>query len=99
MPTRNIYLTEHYHRFVDEQVEAGRYTNASEVFRAGLRLLERQAQTDEQKLAMLRKLAADGFRELDQGQGLDASSESGLRSRIAKIGRRAAKASEKGIST
>jgi antitoxin ParD1/3/4 len=36
MPTRNINLTEHSDRFVNEQVEAGRYKNASEVFRAGL---------------------------------------------------------------
>lgn len=95
MPTRNINLTEHFDRFVDEQVEAGRYKNASEVFRAGLRLLEHQTQTDEQKLTMLRKLAADGFRALDQGQGLSASSEGGLRDAIATIGRRAAKATKR----
>jgi putative addiction module CopG family antidote len=50
MPTRNINLTEHSDRFVNEQVEAGRYKSARELFRAGLRLLEHQAQTDEQKL-------------------------------------------------
>ena len=50
MPTRNINLTEHSDRFVNEQVKAGRYKNASEVFRAGWRLLEHQAKTDEQKL-------------------------------------------------
>lgn len=95
MPTRNINLSEHYDRFVDEQVEAGRYKNASEVFRAGLRLLEHQTQTDEQKLTLLRKLAADGFRALDQGQGLSISNEDGLRDAIASIGRRAAKLSKK----
>ena len=36
MPTRNINLTEHSDRFVNEQVEAERYKSASEVFRAGL---------------------------------------------------------------
>jgi antitoxin ParD1/3/4 len=95
MPTRNINLTDHYDRFVDEQVEAGRFKNASEVLRAGLRLLEQQARTDEQKLAVLRKLAADGFRSLDQGEGVSVSSEAGLRKTVARIGRRAAKKGQK----
>lgn len=94
MPTRNINLTEHYDRFVEEQVDAGRYKNASEVLRAGLRLLEQQTQTEDEKLTLLKRLAADGFRSLDQGQGLNVASENGLRSAIAKIGRRAAKASQ-----
>lgn len=92
MPTRNINLTEHFDQFVEELVGAGRYKNASEVLRAGLRLLEQQTQTDEEKLTLLKKLAADGFGSLDQGQGLSVESESELRSTIAKIGRRAAKA-------
>lgn len=67
MPTRNITLTEHYDRFIAEQVGSGRYKDASEVLRAGLRLLEQETQASEQKLKMLRELAAEGFRELDQG--------------------------------
>lgn len=92
MPTRNINLTEHFDQFVAELVGAGRYKNASEVARAGLRLLEQQTQTEEEKLRLLKKLAADGFRSLDQGQGLSVASESELRGTIAQIGRRAAKA-------
>lgn len=94
MPTRNINLTEHYDRFVEEQVDAGRYQNASEVLRAGLRLLEQQTQTEDEKMTLLRQLAAGGFRSLDQGQGLNVASEKGLRNTIAKMGRRAAKASQ-----
>lgn len=33
-------LGEHFSRFVDEQIKDGRFSNASEVVRAGLRLLE-----------------------------------------------------------
>lgn len=91
MPTRNINLTERYDRFVEEQIDAGKYKNASEVLRAGLRLLEQQTQTEAEKLTLLKKLAADGFRSLDQGQGLSVASETGLRSAIARIGLRAAK--------
>jgi antitoxin ParD1/3/4 len=94
MPTRNINITGHLDQFVEDLVVAGRYKNASEVLRAGLRLLERQTQTEEEKLTLLKKLAADGFRSLDQGQGLTVASENDLRSTIAKIGRRAAKASK-----
>lgn len=91
MPSRNINLTEHYDQFVEEQVEAGKYQNASEVLRAGLRLLEQQAQTEEQKLALLKKLATDGFETLDQGQGLSISGDKQLAEAISRIGRRAAK--------
>ena len=91
MPTRNINLTEHYNQFVEEQVEAGKYQNASEVLRAGLRLLEQQAQTEEQKLTLLKKLATEGFEALDQGQGLSFSGEKQLADAIGRIGRRAAK--------
>jgi antitoxin ParD1/3/4 len=36
----SIALGEHYERFIKRQLESGRYNNASEVVRAGLRMLE-----------------------------------------------------------
>jgi antitoxin ParD1/3/4 len=36
----SVALGAHYEEFVRRQVESGRYTNASEVVRAGLRMLE-----------------------------------------------------------
>ena len=38
--TRNVVLTDHHTGFVDELVKSGRYQNASEVLRDGLRVLE-----------------------------------------------------------
>lgn len=38
-PTRNIALTPVLEEFIREQVASGHYSNASEVVRAGLRLL------------------------------------------------------------
>jgi antitoxin ParD1/3/4 len=54
MPTRNVNLTEDLERFVLTKVEGGRYENASEVVRAGLRALEREEQEYEAKLTALR---------------------------------------------
>ena len=44
-------LNEHYERFIKKQLESGRYNNASEVVRAGLRLLEDQEDARERWLA------------------------------------------------
>jgi antitoxin ParD1/3/4 len=89
--TRNVNLTGRYDEFVTEQVTSGRFKNASEVVRAGLRLLECQNREEEEKLALLRSLAAEGFHELDQGRGTTINGERQLRTFIGHIGRRAAK--------
>ena len=94
MPTRNINLTDHNDQFVDEQVASGRYQNASEVLRAGLRLLERQAREEEQRLAALRRLATEGFDELDQGLGVVLADDEALADYIASIGRRVSERGE-----
>lgn len=49
-------LGEHFTSFVETQIGQGRYSNASEVVRAGLRLLEEQ----EAKLAALRAALVEG---------------------------------------
>lgn len=49
-------LGEHFNRFVEAQVDQGRYSSASDVVRAGLRLLEEQ----EAKLAALRVALVEG---------------------------------------
>ena len=56
--SRNTSLTlgDHFADFVDQQVDRGRYGSASEVVRAGLRLLEEQ----EAQLAALRAALVEG---------------------------------------
>lgn len=88
MPARNINLTEHLDHFVQKEIKAGRYQNASEVLRAGLRLLEQQAREDREKLALLRSLAAEAFQELDQGRGIKIASDRELEDFMGRIGRR-----------
>jgi antitoxin ParD1/3/4 len=70
MPTRNINLTEHFNDFVDRQISTGRYSNASEMVRHALHLLEEQEHEREAKLNALRQAAKRGFDEIDQGQGI-----------------------------
>ncbi len=54
MPTRNVNLTDELDRFIAAKIESGRYENASEVVRAGLRSLEREEQHFQAKLEVLR---------------------------------------------
>ena len=57
MPT-SYSLSPHLEHFVREQVESGRYNNASEVVRAGLRLLEDQQKQTGLQLEALRGIPA-----------------------------------------
>lgn len=60
MPTRNVNLTHELDRFVATKIKSGRYENASEVVRAGLRTLEREERQYEIKLAALRAAIDQG---------------------------------------
>jgi antitoxin ParD1/3/4 len=52
----SVTLGEHFDAFIADQINAGRFTTASEAVRAGLRLLEQQ----ELKLAALRRALEEG---------------------------------------
>jgi antitoxin ParD1/3/4 len=54
MPTRNINLTAQLDKFVDARIRSGKYANASEVLRAGLRALEQSEREDKAKVDALR---------------------------------------------
>ncbi len=95
MPTRNVYLTDYHDDFVNELVTSGRFSSASEVMRAGLRLLEKQAREEDEKLALRRSMASEAFCELDQGHGIAFDSEQELAEFIGRTGRRAAEEVER----
>lgn len=66
---KSIVVGTHFEAFIDEQISSGRFNNASEVVRAGLRLLER----DEMKLTELRRLIEDGDRQIADGDYVEFS--------------------------
>jgi antitoxin ParD1/3/4 len=53
----SVSLGDHFENFVDNRISTGRFQNASEVIRAGLRLLEEE----ETKAASLSKAIIEGF--------------------------------------
>jgi antitoxin ParD1/3/4 len=68
MPTRNVVLTEHQEQVIEELVGSGRYQNASEVLREGLRLVEQREAEDTAKLEAFREAVQIGFDALDRGE-------------------------------
>lgn len=88
--TRNVVLSQHQHELVESLVESGRYQNASEVLREGLRLLERQETEDSAKVAALRDAAGKGWTDLASKRYDDIADES-LDDFIAQLGVRAAR--------
>ena len=74
VPTRNVILTEHLDRFVERGIDSGRFCDASEVVRAGLRLLEQKEAEERAKAEWLRDTTADAFAAFDRGEGIALSS-------------------------
>jgi antitoxin ParD1/3/4 len=92
MPTRNISLTDRLDRFVETSVATGRYQNASEVVREGLRLLEHRHQEDMLKLRHLRKAIQEGEDALTHQEYRDLDVDE-LREFLANLGVTGAKQS------
>ena len=75
MATRNVVLTEAQSDLVDRLVSTGRYQNASEALRAGLRLLERE----EAELGALRSRLTTGLEQARRGDLAEGSGEDAIR--------------------
>jgi antitoxin ParD1/3/4 len=68
MPTRNVVLTDHQEALISSLVESGRYQNASEVLREGLRLVEQRELEDQARLEALRAALDEGLTDLAEGR-------------------------------
>ena len=84
MGTRNVVLTDAQSQLVDRLVASGRYQNASEALRAGLRLLERE----EAELGDLRARLMVGLDQARAGELADGSGEEVVRRAFAAARRR-----------
>jgi antitoxin ParD1/3/4 len=91
MPTRNVVLTDRQAKLVERLVSSGRYQNASEVLREGLRLIEAKAEEDKAKLAALREAAQLGIADIDAGRYRDFDTFDDLKTYIEEISERPSK--------
>ncbi len=80
MATRNVVLTAEQSELVDHLVTSGRYQNASEAMRAGLRLLERE----EAEFGILRGRLERGLEQARGGDFAEGSGEDAVRRAFAR---------------
>jgi antitoxin ParD1/3/4 len=67
----NVSLTPELEASIDARVASGRYQSASEVVRAGLRLLEAEEQQREAALAEVRQKIEVGLEQIRRGEVFD----------------------------
>lgn len=89
MPTRNVVLSDHQQALIETLVQSGRYQNASEVLREGLRLIEGRERMEEAKLKALKYAARQGWADIAAGRFADVADDQ-LDDFVGQLGRRAA---------
>ena len=78
---KSFVIGERFEKFINQQVESGRFNNASEVVRASLRLLE----DEEARLEEGRRLIDEGIAELDAGKGITFNSPGELTAAVLRL--------------
>lgn len=85
MPTRNVVLTDHQASLVEQLVTSGRYQNASEVLREGLRLVEQREAEDAYRLEALRAAVNLGAADIEAGRFKAFESKASLRAHLKSL--------------
>ena len=93
MPTRNIVLTERQEQLIEKLVSSGRYQNASEVLREGLRLIEDRAAEERARLKALRDAVRVGDADIEAGRYRDFHNAEDLLGHLEAIARETANSS------
>ena len=68
MPTLNVSLTPEFADFIEEAVASGSYVSASEVVRDALRLMRQDQESEDVRLALLRKAVDTGLAQSERGE-------------------------------
>ena len=85
MPTRNVVLTDRQTDLVTRLVASGRYQNASEVIRDGLRLVERRETEDDLRLKVLREAVDAGIADIGAGRFHEFDTTEALRGSLSAV--------------
>ena len=89
MPTRNVVLTEHQFQFIASLVSTGRYQNASEVMREGIRLVERQEVEIGARLEAIRDAVRTGIEDIAERRFSEFDGREALRNHLVRLARHA----------
>ncbi|MDD3609792.1 MAG: type II toxin-antitoxin system ParD family antitoxin [Halothiobacillaceae bacterium] len=89
MPTRNVVLTDPQAEFVEQMVASGRYQNASEVLRDGLRLMQQREQEQAARLQALREAVTVGIEDIEAGRYTALDHAADLRAHMATLAKHA----------
>jgi antitoxin ParD1/3/4 len=83
VPTRNVVLTEQQAAMIERLVHSGRYQNASDVMRDGLRLVRQREAEDKARIAALRQVASAGVDDFAAGRYRGFANGEALRDHLA----------------
>jgi antitoxin ParD1/3/4 len=85
MPTRNVVLTGHQAALIERLVASGRYQNASEVLREGLRLIEARDAEERARLKALRNAVQVGIDDIEAGRFRSFGTPTALREHLESV--------------
>jgi len=88
MPTRNLVITDHQASMLEHLVSSGRYQNASEVLREGLRLVEQRDAEDAYRLDALRNAVQVGAADMAAGRFKSFETNTSLRNHLKFLAQR-----------
>jgi len=83
----NVSLTDELERRVEERVQSGLYTSASELVREALRLFFEYEEARKQEISELNRRIAVGLAQLDRGEGMpgDKARQESLKRRARRV--------------
>jgi antitoxin ParD1/3/4 len=94
MPTRNVFLTDRQDSLIEALVQSGRYQNASEVMREGLRLVEDREVEEIRKIEVLRASVQRGEDAVARGDYKDFAEPQAVIEYLDKIAARSPRSSK-----